>query len=84
MIYMRVNALKVKAVTSNDPTFLKTAYKYDHLIELVNNEIYIRRNECYITYQGQWFVYRMGLDFKPRRQGQYNNVFSAIYKARLG
>jgi hypothetical protein len=75
--------LKVKAITSNNPLFLKLAYKLDDRIELVNSEIYIKPNEKYLKYRDQWLVYRMGTDHKPKLQGKYEDVFSAIHKARI-
>lgn len=75
--------MKVKALTSNNPLFLKLAYKLDDRIELVNSEIYIKPNEKYLKYQDRWLVYRMGNDHKPKLQGKYEDVFSAIHRARI-
>ena len=73
--------MKVKAITSNDPHFLQTVYKYDDLIDLVNDEIYIKPHETYIIYKGRWLTYRMGTDRIPKRKGIYNNLFSAMFRA---
>lgn len=75
--------MKVKAITTNNPLFLKLAYKLDDRIELVDSEIYIKPHEKYLKYQDRWLVFRMGSDNKPRLQGKYEDVFSAIHKARI-
>ena len=74
--------MKVKAITSNDPNFLKITYKYDSLIELVNDEIYIKPHEKYIVYKRKWITYRMGTDRIPKKQGSYDNMFSALFRAQ--
>ena len=40
----------VKAITQSDPTFLKTVYKHDSLVDLVNHERFVDIGERYIVY----------------------------------
>ena len=72
----------IKAITCRDPEFLKTTYKHDAIITLVNHEGEIKDNENYIKYDGLWRVYRMGRDRVPRSRGKYQSIFGAIFKAR--
>ena len=51
------NTKKAKCITDNDATFLKTVYKYDNLIELINHEMYLKPQERYIKYiKNKWRV----------------------------
>ena len=77
---------KVKTLTKRNPIFLQTAYKYDHLIDLQNDDRFIKSGERFITYNAErkiWSVYRMPKDReKPRRlSGNYDNLISAVYCA---
>jgi hypothetical protein len=77
---------KVKTITQRNPIFLQTAYKYDHLIDLQNDDRFIKSGERFITYNADrkiWSVYRMPKDReKPRRlSGNYDNIISAVYCA---
>ena len=77
---------KVKTITQRNPIFLQTAYKYDHLIDLQNDDRFIESGERFITYNAErkiWSVYRMPKDReKPRRlSGKYDNLISAVYCA---
>jgi len=72
--------LKAKAITNHDPIFLKTVYKYDNLIDLVNHEMYLKPDEKYIKYDGRWRVYRLDQTRLPRLQGSFNSVFGAVFK----
>ena len=77
---------KVKTITQRNPIFLKTAYKYDHLIDLQNDDRFIEAGERFITYDAErkvWRVYKMPKDRdKPRRlSGAFDNVISAVFCA---
>jgi len=77
---------KVKTITQRNPTFLQTAYKYDHLIDLQNDDRFIESGERYITYdsdQKVWRVYKMPRDRdKPRRlSGNFDHLMSAVFCA---
>jgi len=77
---------KVKTITQRNPTFLQTAYKYDHLIDLQNDDRFIESGERYITYdsdQKVWRVYKMPRDRdKPHRlSGNFDHLMSAVFCA---
>jgi hypothetical protein len=75
---------KIKAITQSDPTFLKTAYHYDNLVNLVNHERFVNPAEKYIAYDNKgWAVYRMGRDRVPRYCGKYQNIIQAVRVARI-
>lgn len=72
----------VKTITQSDPTFLKTVYKYDSLVDLVNHERFVNTGERYIVYaQNMWRVYKMGKDRNPRLCGYFPNLHLAVAKA---
>ena len=76
--------VKVKAITDHRPTFLKTVYKYDNLIELMNHERFIDVGEKYIKYSPEsWKVYKMDKSRVPRYCGSYETITRAIFYARL-
>ena len=56
----------IKTITNRDPMFLKTAYKYDSLVNLQNDERFISVGEKYISYNGHWNVYKMTKGRLPR------------------
>jgi len=75
---------KIKTVTHHAPDFLKTAYKHDHLLELVNHERFIPTGERYITYNnGVWSVYKLDEYRYPRLCGRNKVMHLAVYLARL-
>lgn len=74
--------MKVKAITCRDPTFLKTTYALDHIIDLIDDEKYLKTHERYIKFDGRWRLFRMGSDRIPRHQGIFDNISTAIHKAR--
>jgi hypothetical protein len=72
----------VKAITQSDPTFLKTVYKHDSLVDLVNHERFVDIGERYIVYtQKMWRVYKMGKDRNPRLCGYFTNLHLAVANA---
>ena len=74
----------VKVVTDRDPNFLKTAYRYGHLVDLQNDERFIDANERFIRYNGGiWELYRMGKDRKRRIVGRYHKLTRAYFHAHL-
>ena len=76
--------VKVKAITDHRPTFLKTVYKYDNLIEIMNHERFINVGEKYIKYSPEsWTVYKMDKSRVPRYCGSYETITRAIFYARL-
>jgi len=75
---------KVKTVTHHDPEFLKTAYKHDHILELVNHERFVPIGERYITYdKGVWSVYQLDQYRYPRLCGRNKVMHLAAHLARL-
>ena len=76
--------MKIKTITQSDPLFLKTAYKYDHLIDLQNHERFIDSGEAFMRYdQGIWKIYRMTRDRMPILLGRFTTLHTAVYRARL-
>lgn len=76
--------MKVKAITHHAPEFLKAAYKYDSLIDLMNHERFINIGEGYITYTPKGFrVNKMGKNRVPRYCGVYPTITRAAFYARL-
>lgn len=75
---------QVKCITNRNPTFLKEAYKYSNLVDLQNDERFIEPNEKFIQYDGVWQVWRMPKDKRPKLVGRFDNLMSAVYRARLG
>ena len=74
---------KVKTVTHHTPDFLKTAYKHDHLLELVDHERFIPTGERYITYNnGVWSVHKLDGYRYPRLCGRFTHMMLAVHNAR--
>lgn len=73
----------IKTITNRDPMFLKTAYKYDSLVNLQNDERFISVGEKYISYNGHWNVYKMTKGRTPRLCGRFDSLHRAVYRARL-
>ena len=49
---------KVKTLTQRNPIFLQTAYKYDHLIDLQNDDRFIESGELDRHIKGAREIYR--------------------------
>lgn len=74
--------LPVKTITDRDPKFLKEAYKFDNLIDLHNDERFIKHGESYIKYDRGWFaVYTHG--DSPRLRSRSRDLITAVCKARI-
>jgi hypothetical protein len=73
----------IKTITNRDPVFLKTAYKYDNLVNLQNDERFIGVGEKYISYDGSWTVYKMTKGRIPRLCGRFDSLHRAVFRARL-
>lgn len=72
---------RVKCITNRHPRFLMEAYKHDVLIELQNDERFIKRNEAFIVWdEGAWNLYRMA--DPPRLMGRYENLGRAVFYGR--
>lgn len=75
---------KIKTITNRDPMFLKTAYKYDNLVDLQNDERFICVGEKYISYcDGSWDVYKMTKGRVPRLCGRFKLLPRAVFRSRL-
>ena len=75
--------MKIKTITQRDPIFLKTAYKHDHLIDLMNHEGFVDEGERFLRYdQGLWKLYKMTADRAPRLYGRFKTLHTAVFKAR--
>lgn len=75
---------KIKTVTNHTPDFLKTAYKHDHLLELIDHERHMPIGERYITYNnGLWSVYKLDEYRYPKLCGRFTHMQLAVHNARL-
>jgi len=51
---------RIKCITNRHPRFLKEVYKHDVLIDLQNDERFIKRGEPFIRWDdGAWDLWRM-------------------------
>lgn len=73
----------IKTITNQDPMFLETAFKYDNLVNLLNDERFVCVGEKYISYNGSWNVYKMTKGRLPRLCGRFKTLHSAVHRARL-
>ena len=74
---------KIKTITNRNPMFLQTAYKYDEIVNLQNDERFICVGEKYIAFDGEWKVYKMTKDRVPRLCGRFASLPRAVFRARL-
>ena len=74
---------KIKTITNRNPMFLQTAYKYDEIVNLQNDERFIVVGEKYIAYDGEWNVYKMTKGRVPRLCGRFASLPRAVFRARL-
>lgn len=75
---------RIKTITQSDPTFLKTTYAHDNLVNLVNHDRFVNDREKFITYKNKaWSVYRMGGDRVPRFCGTYTSLIQAVRVAHI-
>jgi hypothetical protein len=74
---------KIKTITNRTPMFLQTAYKYDEIVNLQNDERFIVVGEKYIAYDGEWNVYKMTKGRVPRLCGRFASLPRAVFRARL-
>ena len=72
----------IKTLTNADPQFIQTTTFYACLVDLVTNEDAVKRHEKYITYNGRWYVKRMGTDRYPMICGVHNSLHGAVFQAR--
>lgn len=66
------------ALTNHAPEFLKAAYKHP-MITLTDHERHIKAGIDYITYDGQWRVWRMTPERVPIPRGRYTTLNSAVF-----
>jgi hypothetical protein len=74
---------KIKTITNHNPMFLQTAYKYDEIVNLQNDERFICVGEKYIAFDGEWKVYKMTKSRVPRLCGRFASLPRAVFRARL-
>ena len=74
---------KIKTITNRNPMFLQTAYKYDEIVNLQNDERFICVGEKYIAFDGEWNVYKMTKGRVPRLCGRFASLPRAVFRARL-
>jgi hypothetical protein len=73
-----VEALVIYAVTNRDPLFLKEAYKHPD-IQLINHEGFVPPGQRYITWDGQWRLWKMLPERVPIPQGRFKTLNTAIF-----
>lgn len=83
MILKMMILKKIKTITNRNPMFLQTAYKYDEIVNLQNDERFISVGEKYIAYDGEWNVYKMTKGRVPRLCGRFASLPRAVFRARL-
>jgi hypothetical protein len=74
--------VRTKAITHHHHNFLKAAYKYDNIIDLVNHERFLRTGERYIKFEPPKRFIVMIMQDIPRRVRIFDNIISAIFCAR--
>ena len=73
---------KIKTITNRSPGFLKVAYRLDHLIDLQNDQRFIKPGEVFITYDdGAWDLWRQS--DPPRYMGRYESLNKAVLYGRM-
>ena len=73
---------KIKTITNRSPGFLKVAYRLDHLIDLQNDQRFIKPGEVFITYDdGAWDLWRQS--DPPRYMGRYESLNKAVFYGRM-
>lgn len=72
--------MRITAVTHHDPTFLKAAYAHPS-IDLTDHERHIRSGSTYLTWDGQWRLWKMTPERVPIPQGRFQTINSAIFAA---
>lgn len=71
----------IYAVTHHDPTFLKEAYKHSD-IELINHEAFVPPGQKYLTWDGQWRLWKMLPERVPIPQGRYQTLNAALFYSK--
>lgn len=73
---------RIKTITNRSPGFLKVAYRLDHLIDLQNDQRFIKPGEVFITYDdGAWDLWRQS--DPPRYIGRYESLNKAVFYGRM-
>jgi hypothetical protein len=73
---------RIKAVTNRAPEFLKTTYPHSG-VDLIDHDGFVKYNEKFITWSpGKWKTWRMGKERTPVLCGIYDNLNSAVFRAR--
>ena len=72
----------IKTVINAIPEFIQTTTRYACLVQLIDDENAVKRHEKYITYNGRWYVKRMGTDRYPMICGVHNSLHGAVFQAR--
>lgn len=67
----------ITALTTNHPDFLKQAYPHPD-IELTDHERHIKTGSLFITYDGQWRVWKMTPERVPIPRGRYRTINAAV------
>lgn len=72
---------RIKCITNRHPLFLKEAYLHDNLLDLQNDERFIKKYEPYIVWRdGCWYLYRM--EDPPRMCGFFREIRRAVLFGR--
>ena len=73
--------MRITAITHHNPTFLKAAYSHPD-IDLTDHERHIRSGSHYITFDGQWRLWKMTPERVPIPRGRFQTLNSAIFAAK--
>jgi len=76
-----VEALVIYTVTNRDPLFLKEAYKHPD-IQLINHEGFVPPGQRYITWDGQWRLWKMLPERVPIPQGRFQTLNTAVFYSK--
>jgi hypothetical protein len=73
-----------KAITHHHHAFLKAAYRWSNLVDLVNDERYLSHGDTYIKFDPQSlrFIVMVHTANLPIRVRMFDNLLSAINCAR--
>lgn len=69
------------ALTHHNPEFLKATYSHPS-IELTDHERHIPSGRKYISWDGQWRVWKMSPERVPIPCGRFRTLNTAIIKAK--
>lgn len=72
--------MRLTALTNHHPTFLKAAYAHPS-IDLTDHERHIKSGSLYLTWDGQWRLWKMTPERVPIPRGRFKTINSALFAA---